>query len=136
LIMKRFFLLSLITALCSPHCADAQYNKPKTNKLQRQGIFTEIEKMPEFPGDLNKYLTQNIKYPPEARKNEVEGRVIVKFTIDTTGMVRNVIIAKSSDPVFNEEAARVIKNMPPWKPGIQNGKPVAVYYTMPVTFRL
>jgi protein TonB len=96
--------------------------------------------MPSFPGgpaELMKYLSKNINYPSLARENGLEGKVIVNFYVDTDGAIKNPTIVK--DPVGGgcaEEALRVIKAMPKWSPGLQNGMPAKVYYTLPVTFKL
>jgi protein TonB len=83
------------------------------------------------------FLKKNISYPSLARENGLEGKVIVKFYVDTDGRVKDPVVLK--DGVGGgcaDEALRVIKKMPPWTPGTQRGKPVKVYYTLPVSFKL
>jgi protein TonB len=95
--------------------------------------------MPTFPGGqgaLMKYLADNIKYPAEAQKNGVQGRVIVGFVVERDGSITDVNILKSVDPSLDREAARVVRSMPRWTPGKQNGQAVRVKYNVPVTFRL
>lgn len=82
-----------------------------------------------------KWLSDNIKYPAEAAKNGIEGRVIVQFVIGSDGTVSDAVVRRSVDPLLDAEALRVINAMPAWTPGKQDGKPVAVRYTIPVTFR-
>ena len=95
--------------------------------------------MPQFPGgeaELMKYISNNIKYPPIAAENGIEGRVVVRFVVEKNGKVSDINILRSVDPSLDKEAARVIRSMPTWIPGMQNGRNVAVYYTLPVLFKL
>ena len=97
------------------------------------------ETMPQFPGGLGvmmKYLAANIKYPASAVKAKKQGRVIVTFIVQKDGSVSHAKIAKSVDPELDAEALRIVKGMPKWTPGTQNGKPVNVKYTLPVNFSL
>lgn len=97
------------------------------------------ETMPYFPGGrelLLKYLAANIKYPASAVKGKKEGRVIVTFIVQKDGSITHAKIAKSINPELDAEALRVVKGMPKWTPGTQNGKPVNVKYTVPVKFSL
>jgi TonB family protein len=100
-------------------------------------VHNYVEQMPEFKGDLTKYLTTHIKYPEVAVKENRQGRVIVRFVIDKKGGVSHAAIVKSSaDPLLDKEALRVVSAMPAWEPGKKEGKPVSVYYNLPITFRL
>jgi protein TonB len=95
--------------------------------------------MPEFPGGQDAmvtFLINNINYPKDARRKKIEGKVILQFNIKIDGSISNVIVVKSVDELLDEEAVRVIKQMPLWKPGYQNAKPVTVRYTLPIMFRL
>jgi protein TonB len=87
-------------------------------------------------GALMSWLSQNIKYPVIAAENGVEGRVIVQFVVEKDGSITDVKIAKSVDPSLDKEATRVVSSMPHWIAGRQNGNPVRVKYTVPVTFKL
>ena len=101
-------------------------------------VYDVTEQAPEFPGGqaaFMKWLSDNIKYPAEAAKNGIEGRVIVQFVIGSDGTVSDAVVRRSVDPLLDAEALRVINAMPAWTPGKQDGKPVAVRYTIPVTFR-
>lgn len=102
-------------------------------------IFDVVEEMPSFPGGngaLMSYLTNNTKYPVVAQENGVQGRVIVSFVVERDGSISDVRVARSVDPSLDREAQRVVKSMPRWKPGKQNGSAVRVKYTVPVVFRL
>jgi protein TonB len=95
--------------------------------------------MPEFPGGesaLNKYLYSEAKYPTIAEENGVEGRVFVRFVINTDGSVTDAEIMRDSDPSLEKEALRVIRSMPKWKPGEQSGRRVRVSYNVSINFKL
>ena len=101
-------------------------------------VFDVVERQPEFPGGqaaLMNFLRETIKYPAEAAKNGIEGRVIVQFVVGSDGTVGDAKVMRGVDPLLDQEALRVINAMPKWTPGKQDGKPVAVKYTIPVTFR-
>jgi len=99
-------------------------------------IFQVVESMPQFPGDLNKYLGRNVKYPEEAQKQKIQGRVTVQFIIEKDGTITGVTVLRSVHPLLDKEAIRVVQNMPKWVPGTQRGEPVRVSYTAPINFRL
>ena len=110
--------------------------KPKEEETK---VFDVVEQMPQFPGGPNalfEYLSKNIKYPVVAEENGIQGRVIVTFVVERDGSITDVKVAKSVDPSLDKEATRVVKSMPHWIPGKQNGSAVRVKYTVPVTFRL
>ena len=102
-------------------------------------VYDITETLPQFPGGqgvMMKYLAANIKYPASAVKAKKQGRVIVAFVIQKDGSVTNARIVKSVDPELDAEALRIVKAMPNWTPGTQDGKPVNVNYTIPVVFSL
>ena len=102
-------------------------------------VFDVVEQMPEFPGgqqELMNFLMKNIKYPKEATDKGTQGRVIVQFVVDKDGSVVEPKVVKSVSPELDQEALRVIKMMPKWQPGKQNGEIVRVKYVVPVSFRL
>lgn len=102
-------------------------------------IFTQVEQMPQFPGGeaaLMKFLSSHINYPPIAAENNVQGKVTLQFVIEMDGHVGEVRIARSVDKSLDQEAIRVVKLLPKFTPGRQNGHPVRVWYTLPVQFRL
>jgi protein TonB len=102
-------------------------------------IFTSVEQVPEFPGGLDafgRFLGKNIHYPAVARENGTQGRVIVSFVCEKDGSLTDVKVARGIGDGCDEEAVRVIKSSPKWKPGIQNGRPVRVAYSVPIAFTL
>ena len=110
--------------------------KPKETVVQ---VFRSVEQMPQFPGGeaaLMKYLQSHINYPPMAVENGVQGRVVVQFVVDKTGKVGEVVVVRNVDKDLDKEAVRVCKSLPKFTPGRQNGQAVAVWYTLPVTFKL
>lgn len=112
----------------------------KEEVVEEPEIFTIVEEMPEFPGGgeaaLLKYLGTNIKYPAIARENNIQGTVYVTFEIDQSGKVKGAKVLRGIGGGCDEEALRVVMNMPSWKPGKQRGKPVRVQYNLPVRFTL
>ncbi len=113
--------------------------QPEPPKEEETKVFDVVEQMPSFPGGqsaLLQYLSSNIKYPVVAEENGVQGRVIVTFVVEKDGSITDVRVVKSVDPSLDKEAQRVVKSMPKWIPGKQNGSAVRVKYTVPVTFRL
>lgn len=108
-------------------------------KEEETKIFEVVEQMPSFPGGdaaLMAFLNKNIKYPVVAEENGIQGRVIATFVVERDGSITDVKVVKSVDPSLDKEAVRVLKSMPKWIPGKQNGSAVRVKYTVPVTFRL
>lgn len=99
-------------------------------------VFTFVEHMPEFPGDLNSYLSKNLNYPAEAKEKNIQGKVIVQYIVGADGFIYDVKVLRPLHPALDKEAMRVIKAMPKWKPGKQNGRAVAVRYTLPINFVL
>lgn len=131
--MKKMILLSLMAVL-GLMTANAQ----KTVVSQsNQNVYDQVEEMPEFPGGmpaLIEFLQTNIKYPEDAIKQDVGGRVMVMFVVETNGSISNVRVARKVFPSLDKEAVRVVKAMPKWKPGKEKGRPVRVNYTLPVVF--
>lgn len=102
-------------------------------------IFMVVESMPAFPGGepaLYKYLAENIKYPQMAKESGIQGRVFVTFVVERDGSVTDVRVLRGIGGGCDEEAIRVVKNMPKWTPGKQRGKSVRVQYNLPVKFTL
>lgn len=101
--------------------------------------FASVEVLPEFAGGMagwGKYLQKNLKYPPIARENNITGRVIMSFVVEKNGQLTDIKVLRGIGGGCDEEAVRVLKNAPAWKPGQQNGRPVRVAYTMPIFFQL
>lgn len=99
-------------------------------------IFTYVEQQPAFPGDVSAYLSEHISYPEAARNAGKEGRVVVKFVVNEDGSISDVQVLRGFGFGSEEEAKRVVAGMPKWKPGKQNGRPVKVYFSLPITFQL
>ena len=112
---------------------------PKHVVEETTKIFTNVEQMPMYPGGeaaLLGYLRDNIHYPTVAAENGVQGRVVVGFVVERDGSITDVKILRGVDPSLDREAMRVVKSMPRWNPGKQNGSAVRVKYQVPVSFRL
>ena len=112
---------------------------PREAKVDENGVYQVCEEMPEFPGGMAecmKYLSKNINYPEDCKKEGVQGRVIVQFVVDKDGSIKDPTIARGVHPSLDKEALRVLSSMPNWKPGKQKGEAVKVRYTIPVMFRL
>lgn len=133
--MKKFLIMALM-ALFGLATVSAQ----KTVVAQKnQQVFDVVEKMPEYPGGqaaLFEYLSTNIKYPADAEKQKIEGRVLVTFVVNTDGSITDIEVVKKAFPSLDAEAVRVISGMPKWTPGEQKGQKVRVKYTVPLNFRL
>ena len=113
--------------------------KEEKPKEVKEEIFRSVEQMPQFPGGdaaLMKFLQSHINYPPMAAENNVQGKVILQFVVEKDGKVGEVKVARSVDKDLDREAIRVVKTLPRFTPGRQNGQPVRVWYTLPVTFKL
>jgi len=98
-----------------------------------------VEVLPEPIGGMefmNKYLQENMTYPPEAREKKITGQVFLEFVVEKDGSISNVKVIKSVHPLLDAEAVRAIKQLPKWKPGMQNGKPVRTYFSIPVRFTI
>lgn len=111
------------------------------DEFESTEVLVVVEQMPEFPGGpkaLMTYLTNNLKYPQEARKMGLEGRVYIKFIVTKLGKIENVKVIKGipDGELLEKEAVRVISSMPDWNPGKQEGKAANVYMTLPVNFKL
>ena len=107
--------------------------------VQEQEIFQIVEEMPSYPGGdqkLMEFVAKNIKYPQIARETGIQGRVFVGFVVEPDGSVSNVKVLRGIGGGCDEEAMRVVKSMPKWKPGKQRGKAVRVSYMLPVNFKL
>ena len=108
-------------------------------KAEPEQIFKSVEQMPTFPGGeaaLMKYLSSHIQYPAMAQENNVQGRVVLQFVVEKDGRVGEVKVVRSVDKDLDREAVRVCKTLPKFTPGRQNGQPVRVWYTLPVSFKL
>jgi TonB family protein len=115
-------------------------NPAKANmKPDKDGVYQIVDEMPEFPGGveaLMDYVSRNVKYPESAKENNLQGRVLVKFVIEKDGSVSNVEVGRGWGNELDDEAVRVVKAMPKWKPGKQDGQPVRVSFMLPINFKL
>jgi TonB family protein len=108
-------------------------------QTEEERIYKVVEQMPSFPGGqsaLNNWLSNHVIYPVEAQKNGIQGRVVVEMIINKNGTITNPTIARSADPLLDQETLRVVGEMPKWNPGKQNGEVVRCYYAMPISFSL
>ena len=131
--MKKllFFLILGFTTLTT---ARAQNTDTPCGK-----VFHVVEQMPQFPGGqaaMMKFIADSLRYPSVACENRIEGRVVVQFVVDCEGNILNPLVVWNVDPLLDREAIRLVKLMPKWIPGRQNGKPVNVTCLVPIRFKL
>jgi protein TonB len=133
--MKKLVLMSLMAVFCL-----TTVSAQKTVVSQKNDkVFDVVEQMPEYPGGMQalfEFISQNIKYPADAQKQKVEGRVLAKFVIETDGSISDIEVVKNAFPSLDAEAVRVIQAMPKWIPGRQKGQAVRVKFVMPINFSL
>ena len=113
--------------------------KQQVTQDVEEKVYTVIEQMPQFPGgeaELLGYIGKNLKYPVIAQENGIQGKVIVRFVVTKNGSVDKVEVVRQLDPACDREAMRVIRSLPKFIPGKQNGVNVSVWYTLPITFKL
>jgi len=118
---------------------DYKPSSPDSKPENSNQVFIMVEEMPEFPGGalaLRKWIKSNVKYPENARRNKITGRVYVGFVINKKGDVEDCKILRSIDADLDKEALRVVNSMPSWKPGKQKGKSVKVSFSFPINFHL
>jgi protein TonB len=133
-----FIGMSVILVQCKLFQSD-QKAQQEEQKSSDSTVYVEVEQEPKFPGGksaLFEYLKSEIDYPDKSNRLGVEGTVIVNFFVNKDGSISNVHVAKSVSKLLDEEAKRVVKEMPPWKPGRQDGKVVRVRYRVPIRFSL
>ncbi len=117
---------------------EAIFEEPEEEEVADE-IFTIVEKQPSFPGGdraFYKYISKKMKYPSQARRMGIEGKVFVQFVVDKAGNITNVKVIRGVGAGCDEEAARVIRSSPKWTPGKQRGKAVKVRMVLPITFKL
>ena len=110
--------------------------KEEVKQVVENKVFDIAEQMPSFKGNVNQWLSQNLTYPAVAAENGIQGRVVVNFVVEKDGSISNVQVVRSVDPALDREAVNVVKRMPKWNPGMNNGQPARVKFTLPVTFKL
>jgi TonB family protein len=127
------YLFTFIIALTSFQYASAN------DFPQDTMIYDMPEQMPQFPGGadaMDRFINDNIKYPPTAKEKKIQGKVYVQFIVEKDGTIDKVKIRRGAHKLLDDEAIRVINLMPNWKPGSMRGKKVRVRYTIPITFAL
>jgi len=108
-------------------------------KVDQDQVFIVVEQMPEFPGGqlkLRQFIARNIEYPNIARKNGIQEKIYVKFSIEKDGSVKNIFVVRGKNKHLCKAAMEVVEKLPNFKPGLQRGEPVVVWYTVPVNFKL
>lgn len=103
---------------------------------QQEQVFHAVEQPATFDGNINEWLSANIRYPATAAEAGIQGRVVVSILIEKDGSISTVAVMRGVDKDLDKEAVRVVKSMPKWNPGKNNGVPVRSYFILPVTFRL
>ena len=124
---------------CTSSDADSMPASTPAMEVDENHVFEIVEKGAEFPGGMAaclKWMMENLDYPTAASEAGIQGRVYVSFVVQKDGSLTDVKIARGVHPTLDEEAIRVVKKMPKWKPGRQNGKEVNVRATVPVNFKL
>ncbi len=137
--MKKISLIIVLVILAVLYSVKS--NGQEENKTTSTGepLYFVVEELPEFPGGeeaLKNYIAEHVKYPEEAKKNGISGKVFVTFTVSKEGKVMDAEIAKGKNASLDQEALRVINDLPDWTPGKQKGKAVNVQYTLPINFAL
>ena len=128
-------VMSVLAILLMVNTNAMAQNKKNANDK----VLEKAEVMPEYPGGdqaMMDFVAKNVQYPQEARDKEISGRVLVSFIVEKDGSIADVKVVKGIGGGCDEEAVRVVKAMPKWKPGKDKGKPVRVSYMMPFTFKL
>ncbi len=108
----------------------------KAQDEEEEVEFVIVEQMPSFPGNIFKFLAENIHYPQEAIDYNIQGKVYCEFVVNKDGSIGDIKVIRGVDRSLDKEAVRVIQSMPKWNPGLQRGKAVKVRYTLPITFKL
>jgi periplasmic protein TonB len=125
--------------------ADIVIDEPVGNSDQKavtedvNKVYDVVEVLPQFPGGLDKfgaYLAKTIKYPAVDRENNLQGKVVMQFVVERDGSLTDIKAIRGPSEAMKEEAIRVLRGSPKWKPGIQNGRPVRAQYTVPINFQL
>ncbi len=114
-------------------------DRPDEVEDTEEDIFITCEIPPSFPGgtaELYKFIGNNVVYPEAAKSNGVTGKVIVRFVVNQKGAIENAYVLRGIDPLLDREAIRVVQSIPKWNPGTQRGKPVKVWFTVPINFQL
>jgi TonB family protein len=134
--MKAFYISILALFVFTKSYSQVVHSiKP----VEEAKVFTFVDQMPVYPGGdaaLMKFVQQHINYPDKERNDSIEGRVFIRFVVDVDGSVKDITVIRSATPGLANEAVRVVKLLARFKPGYSEGKPVRVYFNLPITFRL
>ena len=136
-VVIKLFFVAVLSVLATSHAFSQSNQQAKETEETKSSQV--VEEMPMFPGGekaLVTYLKENLKYPTVPEENGIQGRVIVLFKVEADGSLTDVRIGGSVDPSIDREALRLVKAMPKWIPGKQDGKPVPVKFQLPITFSL
>lgn len=138
---KQIFLALMASVLMLSSSVNLMATTPENNPTEdkQERVFDVVEVMPQYPGgipQMMKFIVSNIKYPKDAIKKGMQGAVVVQFVVEPDGSVSNVHVVRSVFPSLDTEAVRMVKAMPKWSPGMQNGKPVRVRFNVPIRFSL
>ena len=112
---------------------------PQVTADKDTAVMRTVEQIPEFPGGIvqfMKWLTRNLRYPPQAQQQKIQGKVVVSFIVNKDGSISSPTVVKSVDPMLDNEAMRVVRMMPRWKPGMEKGKPCRTMFAIPINFVL
>jgi len=140
--MKKINLLFVFAFILSFSMTGQEDRKTDYERIENNNentVYSVVEQMPEFKGGQNAlfdFISKNLIYPPTAVEQGIEGRVVIRFIVSAEGNIQSPRIIRGVAPAFDEEALRIINLMPEWNPGKQNGKSVAVFYTVPIRFKL
>ncbi|MBB6129083.1 energy transducer TonB [Mucilaginibacter lappiensis] len=137
-----YFLLAALLIVQASYAhtglnADTTVKPPVVKQQKGNDVYTSVEVIPEYPGGIQafgKYITNNLKYPYVARLLGINGRVVVSFVVDQDGKLINVTPLNCIGAGCEAEAVKVVQESKPWKPGIQDGKPVRVQFSVPISF--
>lgn len=99
-------------------------------------VYTIVQQAPKFPGNINTWLSDNIAYPSDAKKDSIQGTVYVSFVVEKDGSVSGVKVLRGDNKLLDDESVRVVSSMPKWSPGMQNGHTVRVQYMVPIRYML
>ncbi len=133
--MKTLYIIAFLLLIARPCNCQTASGSPKLNSSD--SIYTFVEQNPQFPGgdgELMRFLQKNLQYPSDKKDDEIVcGRIAVRFIIDVDGSVKDPKMVKACEPRLDAELIRVVNLLPKFKPGYQNGKPVKVYFTLPIS---
>jgi TonB family protein len=138
-LMAIVFALMLVLPVMAQNSKKPYPPKPKLPAQLKNGVYFMVDDQPAFPGGnkaMSNYLAKNVKYPKADLEKNLQGRAVVQFVVEPDGRLTDIKVVRSPSTAMGEEAARVFKNSPKWKPGTVKGKVVRAQFTVPVNFTL